>query len=54
MTKFWMVFTVCVLGYIGINAWNDVWVGQEAVRVAIIMSVIITGLIMWNCAGKGK
>ncbi len=54
MTKIWVIFTIAVLLYICANAWNDPWVGQQGLRVIMIVLVGFAGLWLWSCLGSNK
>jgi len=51
MNKIWIVFVVAVLLYMGANAWDDQWIGQDALRVFTCVLAMIMGLIVWSCLG---
>ena len=51
MSRFWIFFSLAVLLYICVNAWNDPWVGQQGLRVIMIVLIGFLGLCLWSCLG---
>lgn len=54
MSKVWIIFTIATLLYVCANAWNDPWVGQQGLRVVIIVLVMFGGLWLWSCLGNNN
>jgi hypothetical protein len=52
MIKFWLIFVIAVLVWIGALAWDDQWVGRDALRVFMLVLVMIGGLSLWSCLGR--
>lgn len=51
MNRVWIVFVVAVLLYMGANAWDDQWIGRDAIRVFTGALAVVAVFVVWACLG---